>query len=99
MGRLGYCPGCQARYQARRDASDRLAAEVRITNGDLFRGLSEFDARRLAEHLVGRARLGRGALMAGIADYLAETRERRSIVCPAWRISAPPARARLRGDR
>jgi hypothetical protein len=37
--------------------------------------LGDRDARRLAEHLVGHARLGRRSVMFAMSDFKAETRD------------------------
>ena len=41
----------------------------------MFACLQEPEARRLAEHVVGHARLGRHSVMWAVADFIAETCE------------------------
>jgi hypothetical protein len=71
-GELGYCPPCDARYHKSRDDGERLAAAARARHWELFAWLDEPQARRLAEHLVGNARIERRSIMHAVADFIAE---------------------------
>jgi hypothetical protein len=72
---LGHCLTCGHRYAADRRADDALAAAARRQNWELFVFLDETYARRFAEHLVGNARIGPGAILYAVIDLLAEAEE------------------------
>jgi hypothetical protein len=72
---LGHCPACRARYQHDRRRGRELAAAARQANWDLMLFLDDRHARRLAEHIVGNARIGRGAILYAFEDFIAEAQE------------------------
>jgi hypothetical protein len=96
-GALGYCPVCHGRYVQARADGDRLVAAARRRYWELFACLEEPQARRLAEHLVGHARIGRRSVMFAVADFVAEAHEPDRRAVPTMRDRRPILRLMVGG--
>lgn len=72
---LRHCPACGVRYRRERRRGRELASATRRVNWDLFVFLDEPHARRLAEHIVGNARIGRTAILYAVSDFIAEAHD------------------------
>ncbi|MGO9960842.1 MAG: hypothetical protein ACLP50_33505 [Solirubrobacteraceae bacterium] len=87
------------RYQRHRRDRARLGGATRRRRWERFACLDEQQARELAEHVVGHARIGRDATLYAIADFIAETHEAAlgSLQPAGPTVSAPRPRLRVIG--